>query len=73
MSVGRGRIGRLMSATGLACKTKRKFKATTDSSITCRSLKIFWIDSLRYKSPTKFTWATSPIHTKEGWLLGSGD
>jgi putative transposase len=69
LSVGRGRIGRLMGATGLACKTKRKFKATTDSKhlcpvgITCRSPKIFWIGSLRHKSPTKFTWATSPTST----------
>ena len=29
--VSRRRIGRLMAAAGLACKTKRKFKATTNS------------------------------------------
>ena len=29
--VSRRRIGRLMAQGGLACKTKRKFKATTDS------------------------------------------
>ena len=30
--VSRRRIGRLMGAAGLACKTKRKFKATTNSN-----------------------------------------
>jgi len=30
-SVGRRRIGRLMKEAGLACKTKRRFKVTTDS------------------------------------------
>lgn len=30
-SVGRRRIGRLMKEAGLACKTKRRFKATTDA------------------------------------------
>ena len=30
--VGRRRIGRLMAAAGLACKTKRKCKATTTNS-----------------------------------------
>ena len=30
--VSRRRIGRLMGAAGLACKTKRKFKATTHSN-----------------------------------------
>ncbi len=29
--VSRRRIGRLMNQAGLACKTKKKFKATTDS------------------------------------------
>ena len=29
--VSRRRIGRLMSEAGLSCKTKKKFKATTDS------------------------------------------
>ncbi len=29
--VSRRRIGRLMKQTGLACKTKRKFKITSDS------------------------------------------
>jgi putative transposase len=31
LNVSRRRIGRLMEQAGLACKTKRKFKATTDS------------------------------------------
>ena len=31
-TVSRKRIGRLMKEEGLACKTKRKFKATTDSN-----------------------------------------
>ncbi len=32
--VSRRRIGRLMNQAGLACKTKKKFKATTDSQHT---------------------------------------
>lgn len=32
--VSRRRIGRLMNQAGLACKTKKKFKATTDSKHT---------------------------------------
>ena len=31
LNVSRRRIGRLMEQAGLACKTKRRFKATTDS------------------------------------------
>lgn len=31
LSVSRRRIGRLMTKAGLSCKTKRKFKATTNS------------------------------------------
>ena len=30
--VSRRRIGRLLKKAGLSCKTKRKFKATTDST-----------------------------------------
>ena len=32
MTVSRRRIGRLMKQAGLVCKTKKKFKATTDSA-----------------------------------------
>ncbi|MBK8817322.1 MAG: transposase [Methylococcaceae bacterium] len=63
LSVGRGRIGRLMVRQGWPARPNENSRRPRIPSITCRSLKIFWIDSLRYKSPTKFTWATSPTST----------
>lgn len=67
--VSRRRIARLMSAAGLVCKTKRKYKATTDSNhnkqiapnILDRNFKVFaanrcWVGDITY------------IPTDEGWL-----
>lgn len=67
--VSRRRIARLMSEAGLVCKTKCKFKATTDSSHTKqvapnllnRSFKVpaanrYWVGDITY------------IPTGEGWL-----
>ena len=65
----RRRIGRLMRETDLACKTKRKFKATTDSNhnklvapnLLERKFKVsaancYWVGDISY------------IPTAEGWL-----
>ena len=81
LPVGRRRIGRLMHAAGLACKTKRKFKATTDSKhlcpvgITYRLRITYWIGNLPYKSLIRLMLATLLISTPEKvgciWLLSS--
>ena len=67
--VSRRRIGRLMKKAGLVCKTKRRFKATTDSAPTRivspnlleRQFKVTqanqcWVGDITY------------IPTQEGWL-----
>ena len=67
--ISRKRIGRLMAAAGLYCKTKRKFKVTTDSkhnkpispNLLQRQFDVIqpdkcWVGDITY------------IPTKEGWL-----
>jgi transposase InsO family protein len=69
MIVSRRRIARLMNEAGLACRTKRKFKATTDSShnelvapnLLARKFKVSatnccWVGDITY------------VPTAEGWL-----
>jgi len=69
ISVSRDRIKRLMQLQGLACKTKRKFKVTTDSK---HHLPV--ADNLlnRQFSPEKMNQAyvgdITYIPTQEGWL-----
>jgi putative transposase len=63
LSVGRRRIGRLMGAAGLACKTKRKFKATTDSKHNLLDRQ-FTAD----KPDQVYAGDIAYIHTREGWL-----
>ena len=68
-SVGRRRIGRLMKEAGLVCKTKRRFKVTTNSK---HNLPIapnyldrqFSIDQINQVYVGDITY----IHTLEGWL-----
>jgi putative transposase len=68
-TISRRRISGLMKEAGLACKTKRKFKATTDSKHTKlispnlleRQFKVtqanrYWVGDITY------------ISTQEGWL-----
>ena len=67
--VSRRRIGRLMRETNLACKTKRKFKATTNSN---HDLPVaenlldrqFKVDKANQVYAGDITY----IHTQEGWL-----
>jgi len=67
--ISRKRIGRLMASAGLVCKTKRKFKVTTDSkhnntispNLLQRQFDViqpdkYWVGDITY------------IPTKEGWL-----
>jgi putative transposase len=67
--ISRRRIGRLMEGAGLVCKTKRKFKATTDSkhdklispNLLERQFNVnqenrYWVGDITY------------IPTQEGWL-----
>ena len=67
--IGRKRIGRLMKAAELRCKTKRKFKVTTDSNHTKEispnllkrrfdvdHMNQYWVGDITY------------ISTKKGWL-----
>lgn len=68
-NVSRRRISRLMDEANLACKTKRKFKATTDSrhdkpvspNLLDRELKVNQPDQAYVGDITY-------IHTQEGWL-----
>jgi transposase InsO family protein len=68
-TVSRRRIGRLMSQANLACKTKRKFKTTTDSkhdkpispNLLDRQFKVGQPDQVYVGDMTY-------IHTQEGWL-----
>jgi len=63
------RIGRLMDAASLACKTKRKFKATTNSK---HNLPIAPNHLDRQFSVAKsnqiYVGYITYIHTREGWL-----
>ena len=69
LSVGRGRIGRLMGATGLACKTKRKFKATTDSKHNLPVAENSLDRQFTAQKPDQvYVGDITYIHTKEGWL-----
>lgn len=68
-NVSRRRIGRLMDKANLACKTKRKFKATTDSkhdkpispNLLDREFNVSQPDQV-YAGDITY------IHTQEGWL-----
>jgi putative transposase len=69
LKVGRARIGRLMRAAGLACKTKRQFKATTnlkhDLPVTGNLLD----RQFTVQNPIRFTWGDiTTTHSQEGWL-----
>jgi len=59
--VSRRRIGRLMEAAGLACKTKRKFKATTNSKHSLPIAPIIWIGNSQWRNRIRPMSATSLI------------
>jgi len=68
-TVSRKRIGRLMKEEGLACKTKRKFKATTDSNhnkpVADNLLKR---DFSREQPDQAYVGDITYVATREGWL-----
>ncbi|OED45209.1 hypothetical protein ACH42_05420 [Endozoicomonas sp. (ex Bugula neritina AB1)] len=68
-TVSRQRIGRLMKEEDLACKTKRKFKATTDSShskpVADNLLKR---EFTREQPDQAYVGDITYIPTREGWL-----
>jgi transposase InsO family protein len=67
--VSRRRIGRLMAAAGLACKTKRKFKATTDSKHDLPIAPNHLDRQFTVMQPNRvYVGDITYIHTLEGWL-----
>ncbi len=65
----RRRIGRLMKQAGLACKTKRKFKATTDSKHNKPVAGNLLERQFRVSQPDRFyVGDITYIATQEGWL-----
>ena len=69
LTVSRRRIGRLMRAMGLACKTKRKFKVTTDSKHKLSVSENVLNREFTVRKPDRFyVGDITYIHTQEGWL-----
>ena len=68
-TVSRRRIGRLMGQANLACKTKRKFKSTTDSKHD-RPISPNLLDrKFNVNRPDQiYVGDITYIHTQEGWL-----
>lgn len=68
-TVSRRRIGRLMREAGLACKTKRKFKATTNSKHDQRIVPNHLDRQFNVDRPNQvYAGDITYIHTQEGWL-----
>lgn len=67
--VSRRRIARLMRQAGLACKTKRKFKVTTDSKHNLPVAPNLLDRQFSAVQPNqKYVGDITYIHTQEGWL-----
>jgi len=67
--VSRRRIGRLMGAAGLACKTKRKFKATTNSNHKLPIAPNLLDRQFTVHQPNQtYVGDITYIYTLEGWL-----
>ena len=68
-TISRRRVGRLMRAAGLYCKTRRKFKHTTDSNHTLAiSPNLLNRDFSPSKPDTAYAGDITYIPTQEGWL-----
>ena len=68
-TVSRKRTGRLMKEEGLTCKTKRKFKATTDSSHDKPVAEnLPQRDFNRAQPDQTYAGDITCIPTREGWL-----
>lgn len=67
--ISRRRIGRLMSQAGLVCKTKKKFKATTDSKHTKPVAPNLLDRQFKVSQPDRYyVGDITYIATQEGWL-----
>jgi len=67
--ISRRRIARLMRMAGLACKTKRQFKATTDSKHGLPVAPNLLDRQFSSAQPNqKYVGDITYIHTQEGWL-----
>jgi transposase InsO family protein len=67
--VSRRRIGRLMRVAGLACKTQRKFKATTNSQHNLPIAPNHLDRQFTAPEPNQtYVGDITYIHTQEGWL-----
>lgn len=67
--ISRRRIGRLMDTVGLACKTKRKFKATTNSKHNLPIAPNQLDRQFTVQQPNQaYVGDITYIHTQEGWL-----
>ena len=67
--ISRRRVGRLMKAQGLVCKTKRKFKATTDSKHLLPIADNLLNRDFIAKAPDqKYVGDITYIWTAQGWL-----
>lgn len=67
--VSRRRIARLMRQAGLACKTKRKFKVTTDSKHNLPIAPNLLDRQFHAAQPNqKYVGDITYVHTQEGWL-----
>ncbi len=68
-AASRRRIGRLMREAGLACKTKRKFKATTNSNHDHPIAPNHLDRQFTVERPNQaYVGDITYIHTQEGWL-----
>jgi transposase InsO family protein len=69
LPVSRRRIGRLMRDAGLVCKTKRKFKATTNSKHNLPVADNHLDRQFTASKPNQvYAGDITYIHTQEGWL-----
>jgi transposase InsO family protein len=68
-SAGRRRIGRLMREADLICRTKRKFKATTNSNHSLPvAVNLLDRQFTVHKPNQVYAGDITYIHTREGWL-----
>ena len=67
--IGRRRIGRLMVSMGLCCKTKRKFRVTTDSKHKLPVANNVLNRQFTVNKPDQcYVGDITYVHTQEGWI-----
>jgi len=67
--ISRRRVGKLMKAEGLYCKTKRKFRVTTDSKHKLPiAPNLLDRDFTAYRPDQKYVGDITYIPTKQGWM-----